>query len=402
MHLIIIGGGAAGLCAAITAKRQNPKLNLTVLESNDRVCKKLITTGNGRCNITNKDLHILHYHGGTELCSVLDNDFIIQFFDSIGTEIVFEESGRGYPASYQALSVVDNLRFACEKLGIEICTGQRVTDISANKGCFTVTAAQTFSADAVLLACGSPAGGKIASDSGYALLKRFGHKVLPVTPAIVPIQTEVSVPRQLKGIKVNASATLYIGGKAVCKEYGEVLFCDYGLSGPPILQLARAAAFGKPNTYIELDLMPALSAEAVLQKLTRRAAVLHDRVAGEFFTGLLNKRLGQVICKVCNCNLQMPARQLPLEQLTSVIKALHLPVTGVLPLSQAQVAAGGADTAEFGSDFMSKKQAGLFCAGEVLNVDGDCGGFNLAFAWCSGAAAATAAVQWLEENRNFA
>ena len=204
MHFIIIGGGAAGLCAAITAKRRQPQLKVTVLEANDRVAKKLITTGNGRCNITNRDLSPLHFRGGTELCSVLDNSFISDFFASVGTDIVFEESGKAYPASYQALSVVDNLRFACEELGVAVLTGQSVTALSATAQGFIVEAVEAFSADAVLLCCGSPAGGKIASDSGYALLKKLGHTVLPITPAIVPIQTDATLPKQLKGIKVNA------------------------------------------------------------------------------------------------------------------------------------------------------------------------------------------------------
>lgn len=396
MHLLIIGGGAAGLCAAVTAKRRQPALKVTVLEANDRVGKKLIVTGNGRCNITNRNLELSRYHGGTELCAVLSNTQIVDFFASIGTEIVFEDSGKAYPASYQALSVVDNLRFACEELGVALRTGQKVTAVSAGAHKFTVHAADTFTADAVLLSCGSPAGGKIAGDSGYALLKRLGHTVLTVTPAIAPIKTDTETTRQLKGIKINATATLHIGGQAVRSEYGEVLFCDYGLSGPPILQLARPAALAADSAVVTLDLMPALSDAAVLCKLRERAERLHTRPAGEFFTGLLNKRLGQVLCRLCGCGLHLPAPELPLQELAAHIKALRFPVTGVLPLAQAQAAAGGADTKEFNAQFMSKKRPGLFCAGEVLNIDGDCGGYNLAFAWCSGIAAAKAAVRWLE------
>lgn len=400
MHLLIIGGGAAGLCAAITAKRQQPALRVTVLEANDRAAKKLITTGNGRCNITNKHLHVSRYHGGTELCAVLNNTFITDFFTSIGTEIVFEENGKAYPASYQALSVVDNLRFACAELGINILTGQKVISISIRKGRFIVRAAETFSSEAVLLCCGSPAGGKIASDSGYTLLKQLGHRVTPITPAIVPIKTETEITRQLKGVKINAAATLYSGKTALRREYGEILFCDYGLSGPPVLQLARQAALAG-GACITLDLMPTLSLPEIRHKLTVRAQQLHARTAADFFTGLLNKRVGQVLCRLCDCSLQTPVPQLPTEALAAKCKALCFPVTGVLPMAQAQVAAGGADTREFDLNFMSKKIPGLFCAGEVLNVDGDCGGFNLAFAWCSGAAAAKAAVHWLEEHHAF-
>ncbi len=397
MRLVIIGGGAAGLCAAITAKRRKPALKVTILEANDRVGKKLITTGNGRCNITNKDLNISRYHGGTEFCSVLDNGFITEFFASIGTEIVFEEGGKAYPASYQALSVVDNLRFACKELGVEVLTEQKVTKISREKGKFTVVANGIFKADAVLLCCGSAAGGKIASDSGYGLLKSFGHTITPITPAIAPTKTETDVVRQLKGIKVNANATLHIDGKAVRSEYGEVLFCDYGLSGPPILQLSRAAALPCKTACITLDLMPEIKEAELAEKLRARVKILKNRTAGEFFTGLINKRLGQVICKLCGCGINSTVSELPIEKLASVIKAMRYAVVGVMPLQQAQVAAGGATTEEFDSCFMSKKQAGLFCAGEVLNVDGDCGGFNLAFAWCSGAKAANAAVTFLEE-----
>lgn len=402
MHLLIIGGGAAGLCAAITAKRRQPQLRVTVLEANDRVGKKLIVTGNGRCNITNQNLDISRYHGGAELCAVLDNGRITEFFASIGIEIVFEADGRAFPASYQALSVVDNLRFACAELDVDIRTGQNVTDISPSGDGFAVRAADAFAADAVLLCCGSPAGGKIASDSGYALLKRLGHRVIPVTPAIVPIKTDTEITRQLKGIKINAAATLYAGGKPLRSEYGEVLFCDYGLSGPPVLQLGRLAAQPGRAMHIALDLAQELSLPEWEAKLAARARLLHSRTAGEFFTGLLNKRVGQVLCKLCGCGPNTPVPQLPIAALAAQSKALRFPVTGVLPMAQAQVAAGGADTEEFGSDFMSKIRPGLFCAGELLNVDGDCGGFNLAFAWCSGAAAATAAVRWLEGKNHAA
>lgn len=402
MHLLIVGGGAAGLSAAITAKRRQPRLNVTVLEANDRVGKKLITTGNGRCNITNKNLQTSRYHGGTELCGVLDNALITEFFASLGTEIVFEEDGRAFPASYQALSVVDNLRFACEQLSVDIHTGQRVSDILTSGKKFTVRAADTFTADAVILCCGSPAGGKIASDSGYTLLKRLGHHVTPITPAVVPIKTDTEITRQLKGIKINATATLYDGERALRSEYGEVLFCDYGLSGPPILQLGRLAATATKSMHIALDLAPEYTLSDWEAKLAARAKLLHDRTAGEFFTGLRNKRVGQVLCKLCGCGQNTPVPQLPIAELARISKALRFSVTGVLPMAQAQVAAGGADTKEFGSDFMSKLRPGLFSAGELLNVDGDCGGFNLAFAWCSGIAAANAAVRFLEGENHAA
>ncbi len=397
MHLLIVGGGAAGLCAAITAKRKKKNLKVTILEANDRVGKKLITTGNGRCNITNKDLSATNYHGGTEVCYCLDNDFITDFFASIGTEIVFEETNKAYPASYQALSVVDNLRFACEELGVEILTGQKVTDISFGGGVFTAFAEKTFNADAVLICSGSAAGGKIASDSGYSLLKKFSHTVTPITPAIAPIKTETDVVRQLKGIKVNATAKLIVDGKPIREEYGEVLFCDYGLSGPPILQLARPAALPFKTALINLDLMPDTDKAVLIEKLHQRKSLLANRTAGEFFTGLLNKRLGQVICKLCGFGVNTPASELKVEKLAGLIKEMPFKVLGVMPLAQAQVAAGGVKTDEFNKNFMSKKQAGLFAAGEVLNIDGDCGGFNLAFAWCSGETSANAAVEYLED-----
>lgn len=395
MRLFIIGGGAAGLCAAITAKRRSPLLDVTVLEANDRVGKKLITTGNGRCNITNRRLKTESYHGGTELCSVLDNDFICRFFSSVGTEIVFEEDGKAYPASFQALSVVDNLRFACDELGVNIITGSRVSDISFLNGVFKITADKTYSADAVIIATGSAAGGKIASDGGYTLLKQFGHRIVPAFPAIAQIKTETDIVRQLKGIKINAEATVFVNSKPVRSEYGEVLFCDYGLSGPPVLQLSRVVSQFPGKTEITLDLMPDFKQNEVEDLLTERKKLLYNRVAGEFFTGLINKRLGQVLCKLSGVSINDSTADLDTKKLAALIKSLKFKAVGVNP-SSAQVMAGGADTSEFSDCFMSKKQKGLFAAGEVLDVDGDCGGFNLAFAWCSGAAAANAAVDYLK------
>ncbi len=402
MNLLIAGGGASGLTAAITAKRTMPELRVTVLEANDRAGKKLLLTGNGRCNITNADLSPAHYHGGNpgKMCG---NGEIVNFFESIGTEIVFEPDGRAFPASYQASSVLDNLRTECGNLGAEIITGQKVTSLDFSSGKFEAVAESRFYADAVILCCGSPAGGKAASDSGYALLRGFGHRINPVTPAIVPVKTENTITKKLKGIKVKALVTLLKNGEKLGCDSGEVLFCDYGLSGPPILQLSGMAAGGK-NLSVSLDLFPDTNLKTLTGKIQNRIRLLHSRTVENFFTGLINKKLGQTICALCGCGLRTPVTELPANRLAAICKALTFRVTGVMPMSEAQAAAGGADLSQFGEGFMSKLRPGLFACGELLDIVGDCGGYNLAFAWSSGMAAARAAVRFIKskaETRNF-
>ena len=402
--ILIIGGGAAGLAAAICAKRQNGSLRVLVLEAQDRVGKKLLVTGNGQCNITNKNISVKAYHGkDAAFCApILNTSQTVPFFASLGVDIVYTPSGKAYPRSFQASAVVDALRFAAEEAGVEVLCGQTVTALQQTAGGFTVTAGKTYKAKAVIVATGSPAGGKIGSDSGYKLLKSLGHRLVEPKPAIVQIKTPTDWVRQLKGVKVDAAVTLLCGGKAARQEVGEVLFCDYGLSGPPVLQVSRLVGQGKPCT-VSLDFCPDMAEDVLKATLQKRVKVLQNRTLMEFLNGFLNKRLGQVLLKYAGFTLSAPVGTLSGQdcaKIAAAIKGFALPATGTTGFANAQVAAGGIATADFSAEtLMSKTTRGLFAAGEVLDIDGDCGGFNLEWCWSGGALAGRSAANYVGKGK---
>ncbi len=404
--ILVIGGGAAGLTAAITAKRKNKNLNILVCESADRVCKKLITTGNGRCNITNKNADITKYHGENIdfTAKVFEKFFIedtVEFFSLIGVEIVFEEDGRAYPYSYQASSVVDALRFAADELGIVTKCDCKVLDFDKRDNFTVKTTFGTYTAKTIIVTGGLFSGGKSVGSDGSVLqiLKNKGFKTVKTTPAIVQLKTETDITRQLKGIKVNATTTLRINDKKIREEYGEVLFTDYGLSGPPILQVSREVPRSNGKREIILDFAPEYSFDELLNVLKKRRKNLEKRTNENFLTGFLNKRVGQGIVKNCGIKLNDSISDLTdndLTNITAAIKKMPFSVTDTTGFNNSQVTAGGVDTREFSAtDMQSKKIKGLFAAGEILDIDGDCGGYNLQWAWSSAMLAADGAVAFI-------
>lgn len=401
-NIAIIGSGASGLACAIMLKSKMPALDVTIYEANDRVGKKIAITGNGRCNISNSNASLNNYHGDSMLAQKLLDDFDFEkqceFFNELGVIITKELDGKAYPLSYQASSVVDALRFSVEELNINLKLSCPVSSVEKNKnGGFIVTSkAEQKEFSAVVVATGGKAGGKIASDSGYLLLKKLGHKIENLFPAIVQIKTETELVKQLKGIKINGNITIKSGQNART-EYGEILFCDYGLSGPPVLQVSRLANLENP--IITLDLLPSMDKSELISVLKSRIALHPRRPVSELFTGFLNKRLGQVVCKSINISINQPCTNISNENIVAIankIKAFDLKAKGTTGFDNAQVTAGGAQTSQFFDNLMSKKVKGLFAAGEVLNVDGDCGGYNLAFAWASANTVANSAIEYLK------
>lgn len=400
--IAIIGGGAAGLAAAVMLIRRSPGISVTILERSDRVGRKLSSTGNGRCNITNANACASFYHGDAKLAGRLLENFGYDeqkdFFLKLGVPFVEEDAGKIYPMSLQASSVTDALRFEASELGVNITTCCEVSEITKKDNIFNIKAQNgTVKSRAVLIACGGIAGGKTGSSSGYALLKSFGHKIEKTFPAVVQIKTEPSLVRQLKGIKINGAVTV-TSGVGARTEYGEILFCDYGISGPPVLQTARLVS--GENPFAVLDLMPALSEDDIYAYLSDFTESHPLRPAPEVFTGFMNKRLGQVILKSCGGNMKVSAYELSekvLKKTAHKIKAMRLEITGTTGFENAQVTAGGAQTTQFFDTLMSKKVKGLFAAGEVLDVDGDCGGFNLAFCWACANAAANGIIDYLKD-----
>ncbi len=401
--LLIIGGGAAGLVAAITAKKLDPTLRVMIAERGDRVAKKLITTGNGRCNLTNADLSDIHFHSSSPSFSKTARDAFafndtVNFFREIGVEVVTDGSGRAYPASFQASSVVDALRFAADELGVQIFCDQTVQSLKEHSGGFVAqTDDQDYFARAVILATGGLAGGaRLGCDNtGYSLAEAFGHKIVTPLPAITQIKTDTSVIRRFKGIKTDAFVTARCSGRVLRQEFGELLFCDYGISGPPVFQLSGSVS-GRKNCEILIDFMPDYTDLELLDKLVSRRNTLAARDASEFLTGFMNKRIGQYFAKE-HCGYATLCRDIAdksLKNMVHHIKSFTLSVLGTSDFRDAQVTIGGVDVRDIGSnDMMSKKADGLFFAGEILDVHGDCGGYNLQWAFASASAAAKAAVK---------
>ncbi len=403
--IAIVGGGASGLAAAITAKRKNSALRVILLEGLDRVGKKLITTGNGRCNITNKNLDISRYHGkDKEFCRFALEKYgynkIMDFFESLGVDFV-SEGDKVYPASLQASSVVDALRYECDRLGVETVLNCRIKELKTGKEFILISENDRIVSKSVIVATGLFSGGvKIGSDGGmFRVLKNMGLDSVKASPSLVQLKTETDFVKQLKGIKVDAKATLLCDGKSFCEYTDEVLFCDYGLSGPAILQISRQSARDDKNYEVSLDIYPDTAIDTLTASLKKRVILLSERTLEDFFTGSLNKRLGQVVLKYCGfklCNKASSLSDKDIKYLAKTLKDLRFKVTSNTGFLNSQVTAGGLSTKEFDDKtMMSKKIKGLFATGEILDIDGDCGGFNLAWAWGSGILAGESVVELL-------
>lgn len=401
----VIGGGAAGLCAAVCLKQQNNALNVVVLEALDRVGKKLITTGNGRCNITNSNLNNCYYHSQTpNLIDMENNKYglkpTMEFFEKIGVEIVFEQNGKAYPASYQASSVVDALRFSAEENGVEIICNCCVTDFKFSNQEYTlITENSSIKAKNVIFATGLYSGGAKLGSTGQALklLKTKGYKTEKTTPAIVQLKTENTITKQLKGIKIDAVASIYLNNKKINTNFGEVLFTEYGLSGPAIMALSREVERNNGEFKVLLDCAPNFTEQQLKEMLLQRVKNLKNRPTQDFLTGFLNKRLGQVILKLANIPLNIPVNELDLnsiQKLCYLIKNLEFKVLSTTGFVNSQVTAGGISLTEVDLQTMcSKKHKGLYIIGELLDIDGDCGGYNLQWCWTSAFMAANSILK---------
>ena len=406
--VIIIGGGAAGLCAAVYLKQNNPKLSVRVLEALPRVGKKLALTGNGRCNITNKNIELSRYHGNDVdfakfALENYDNSFCESFFEKIGISFIYEDD-KAYPSSLQGSSVVDCLRFAAENSGVITHTETKVTNIQTEGGNYKLICSNmSFLAKNIIIAAGLLSGGDRLGCDGSMLniLKKAGFKAAPSSPAIVQLKTETDLVKQLKGIKSDMLVTLKLDGKVLRQEFGETLFCDYGLSGPPVLQISRAVGTEKGDFSISLDIKPDTDYNSLVNLLTERAKNLYYLNLDEFFTGFLNKRLGQVILKSVGCKLNESVKTLnkqKIKEIAAKIKSFNLKVLGNTGFLNSQVTAGGLLTSQFDSKtMMSLTNKNLYAVGEILDIDGDCGGFNLRWAWSSAFCAADSILRNTEK-----
>ena len=391
MKIGIIGAGASGMAAALAAA-ENPEVEVLVLERQSRVGRKLLATGNGRCNLTN--LHALEggYHGESpdfskEALTRFSPEETLAWFRSLGLYTVAEPSGRVYPYSDQANSVVDVLRLAMDKPNITLVTGFTVEKIRREPEGFTLSSREdSYFCHKVIVACGGLAGSKLGGTmSGYQLLGKLGHRSTRLRPALVQIKCGWGGVVGLKGVRANCHVKIFRDEALFAQSTGELQFTEMGLSGPVIFEISRDVCFGKGDWEARLDFLPEMSPvelEAMLLERKQRNFPME-----ELLTGILHNRLGRVLTKAAGIGGRQ-AGDLTREEIAQVcrtVKAFAIPLTEPLGMDSAQVTAGGVLTENFDPQTMeSRLVPGLYACGEVLDVDGDCGGYNLQWAWSSG------------------
>ncbi len=394
MKIAVIGGGAAGLTAAIFAKRTSLDSYVAVFEGNDRVGKKILSTGNGRCNLTNVNISPKNYTTRRPdfVETALDGrgfGFVRDFFASVGVPFAIED-GRAYPKSMRAGAVCDALRFECLRLGVELRVGSKVRRADSLRGRFLVEG-ELF--DRLILACGGKAAPVFGTDgSGFEIAEALGHKVLAVYPALVQLRA-ADCDKSLRGIRAHARASAVVNGECVREEKGEIQFTDYGLSGIPIMQLSSIFC-GKMD--VVLDLLPDTGFSEAVAELSELAERCGDLPLPDFMGGYLHKNLTRRACALAAINPAEPASELTVRELkafVSALKNMRFIITGTNSWENAQTTRGGVSLAEIDPKTMrSRLLGGLYFAGEIMDVCGDCGGYNLHWAWISGAAAGIAAA----------
>lgn len=410
--IIIVGGGAGGIISAISAKTANPRAKIAIAEKLPRLGKKLLATGNGRCNLTNTDTSLSRWHGDNpkfamSAFSRFPADKARVFFSSLGILTREEDGGKIYPMGGQASAVLDLLRLRLQKLAIPEITDFEVVGIKPEKGRFTITpkSGEAICAKYVIVCTGGSAGPQFGTDgSAYRLLEKLGHSKTAVYPALTRLKSSSPHAKSMQGMKFIGSATLKVGGKPVRTEEGEILFTDYGLSGPPILQLSGEAvkALEKGRTpVISLDLMPEYRADEIAGMIKSMIKSNPEMLLEFFFSGILNKQIGKILAKAADLGkLSRRADSLSAQEIARVaalIKGWDFEITGHTGWRDAQTTSGGIKTSEFfPSSMESRIVPGLFAAGEILDIYGDCGGFNLQWAWSSGYLAGISAAERLK------
>ena len=400
--ILIIGGGASGLAAAISAKKAAPDCSVTVAEALDRCGKKLLATGNGRCNIMNLLASPESYAGDrafTETALSVYKQRYPAFWDELGVLLAVESEGRMYPAVNQASAVLDALRLRLKDLGLDEMTGCRVTRIVKKGNGFAVSyAGGEMTCRRVILATGGKAGKGLGENESFReLLSPHGHTFTRLYPALTCLKTQKGLLSGLKGVRLRGEAALYRGGTLLKSEAGEVLFQDDGLSGIAVMQLSLAAAphIGDGELFVRLSPLGKAAQEIV----ARRVQSYPERQAQQLLAGAVNRMIALNALKRCGISPVKPAKALTEREIQALSQALEkwdIPVVAAGSFAEAQVMLGGVKTEEFDPKTMeSRKLRGLYAAGELFDVTGPCGGYNLEWAWASGLLAGRRAVESL-------
>lgn len=387
MKIAVIGAGASGMAAAIEASAVSSN-RITIYEKQSRVGKKLSATGNGRCNLSNVNTGSDRYHGDEKGFSeyALTHFSVkntLEWFKGLGLYTTQDKDGKIYPYSEQANSVVDVLRFALMRKNVSLVTDKEIKRVKKSGDKFIIDG-DVF--DRVIVSCGGLASSKLGGSlSGYTLLNSFGHSTTKLRPSLVQIKTVWSGIAALKGVRANCKAQTYKNGALTAESCGEIQFTDYGISGPVIFEISRDVCTGG-KWECRLDLMPELDEKALTDELMRRKST--TLTTDDLFTGIIHNKLGRVITKLCVIKNGIPISEVDnhlLEKAAKLVKRFVLELKEPMGMENAQVTAGGVKTSEFDPTTMESRLCrGLFACGEVLDVDGDCGGYNLQWAWSSG------------------
>ena len=396
---IVIGGGASGMVAAIFAARRG--LKTAIIEHRDRLGKKILATGNGKCNYTNQVQTPACYRGthpefAMEALRQFDVEKTIAFFQSLG---IYPKVRNGYvyPNSEQASAVADVLALELKHLKVDIFLKEHVLQLEKEKQGFIIRTEEkkAYYANSVVVATGGLAAPKQGSDgSGLKIMRKLGHTIIEPFPALVQLKAEGKYLKQVSGVRVDAKGSLYQEKKQVTSEIGEFLFTDYGISGIPIFQMSRYAVDsvnqGK-KTELLLDFFPSMTENEMQILWSERVKNGGYKTLGELFTGLCNQKLSSALLaelKLNPDNLVTKVSSKEHNMILSRLKNFPMMITGSNGFESAQVSAGGIRTDEVNQETMeSKKIKGLYLTGEILDIDGTCGGYNLQWAWTSGAIA---------------
>ncbi len=391
MKIAVIGGGASGMMAALAACKCGS--DVTIYEKNDRVGKKLLITGNGKCNFTNLDFSSDYFRSDSCLDKQIFFDTFgvedtIRFFEDLGL-LIKNKNGYLYPLCEQASVVLDLLRTACDREGIHTEVMTEIKKLQKKDGHFIIDGKQVY--DRVILACGSKAGPKgISSGTGYLLAASFGHHIITPVPALVQLRCKESFFKQLAGVRITCELTLYLDRRKTEQERGELQLTDYGISGIPVFQFSRYAAKAlqeKRNVHVSVNFLPDFTDEKYSSFIHNRFERKKGETAEEFFLGITNKKIIQLFFKLTDLKpgeLIEETNRKKWEKVFSLLRKFDTQVKECNPFENAQVCAGGVSMEEVGNTLESVLVSGLFFAGEMLDVDGRCGGYNLQWAWTSG------------------
>lgn len=408
-QILIIGGGASGLAAAISAASSGCPVK--IIEQKDHVGRKILVTGNGRCNLTNLNQDPKNYRGNDPDFAkrVLESFGLKQtfnFFDSLGL-FLKDRDGYVYPYSDQASSVADALRSKCVQLGVEMQCHAKVEDIHYYNGKFHLTirdsngSLNTIESKKVILSTGGMAAPQNGSDgSGLKLARQLGHRIINPVPALTGLYCKEKIFKNLSGVRTSARISLYINDRIFAKEEGELQLTNYGISGIPVFQISRyvsRALDDKMNVVVEIDFMPEHKSEDLYVFVTHQLQINPHLTLSGMLCGILNKKLVQMIIKQLQLDPDSRLAELTTKKvhaLLNQIKCFRTVIAHPNTFEFAQVCAGGIDTKEISSETLeSKLFPGLYITGELIDIDGACGGYNLQWAWSSGCIAGKAAAQ---------